>query len=90
MGDGSNVKGWGSASSPVLAGDVLIINASEECHAIIGLDRKTGRSLWRAEGVPLSNVFGTPVVTTHEGRTDLLIAVPEELWSINPETGKLR
>jgi outer membrane protein assembly factor BamB len=29
-------------------------------------------------------------VYTHEGFTDLVIAVPQEIWGLNPSTGKLR
>ncbi|MCB1274988.1 PQQ-binding-like beta-propeller repeat protein [Prosthecobacter sp.] len=80
---------WGSAASPVLVGDVLVVNASDEAQAIIGLDKKTGKVLWKAEG-QFGMAYGTPNVFQHEGVTDLVIAVPQELWGLNPETGKLR
>lgn len=90
LGKGSNNKGWGSASSPVLYKDLVIINASEESHAIYGLDKKTGKQVWKAEADILENTFGTPVLMESEGRTDLVLAVPGELWGLNPDTGKLR
>ncbi len=39
---GSRTNGWGSAASPVLYKDLLIINASVESDSLIALDRKTG------------------------------------------------
>ncbi len=90
LGTGSNEKNWGSSSSPVVYKDTVIINASEESHAIYALDKKTGRQVWKCEAGSLSYVFGTPVLATHEGRTDLVVSVPNELWGINPDTGKLR
>lgn len=90
LGKGSNFKNWGSASSPVLHKELVIINASEESHAIYGLDRKTGRQVWKAEADTLENTFGSPALVESEGRTDLVFAVPGELWGMNPDTGKLR
>ncbi len=90
VGAGSNAKGWGSASSPILVGEVLVVSASEESHAVYGFDRKTGRQLWKAEGAPLSNVFGTPAVASVGGRIEVLVSAPEELWALNPENGRLR
>jgi outer membrane protein assembly factor BamB len=90
LGAGSNQKRWGSASSPILSKDFVIISASEEGHAIVALDKKTGKEAWRATGDALEMSFGTPVLVASEGRTDLVIAVPGEIWGLNPDTGKLR
>jgi outer membrane protein assembly factor BamB len=90
LGTDSNQKRWGSASSPILYKDFVIISASEEGHAIVALDKKTGKEAWRATGDALEMSFGTPVLVESEGRTDLVIAVPDELWGVNPDTGKLR
>ncbi len=90
LGTESNGKNWGSASSPVLHKDTVIINASEESHAVYALDTKTGRQVWKAESDALEYVFGTPVISKAGGRSELLLSVPNEMWALNPETGKLR
>jgi len=90
LGTGSNAKNWGSASSPVLYKDSLIINASEESHAIYALAKNNGKVLWKSEAAALEYVFGTPALAQHGSSTDLVIAVPDELWGLNPETGKVR
>ena len=90
LGNESNQKNWGSASSPILYKDTVIISASEESHAVYALDKKTGKQLWKAEGDALSLVFGTPVISEQGGRADILLAVPNELWALNPDNGKLR
>ena len=90
LGTDSNRKGWGSASSPILYKDLVIINASEESHALVALAKKTGKIAWRAEGNALESSFGTPVLVDSEGRTDLIFSLPGELWGLNPDTGKLR
>lgn len=90
LGTDSNQKRWGSASSPILYKNFVIINASEEGHAIVALDKATGKEAWRATGDALQLSFGTPILVETEGRTDLVLAVPGELWALNPDTGKLR
>jgi outer membrane protein assembly factor BamB len=90
LGTGANQKNWGSASSPVLYKDFVIINASEESHAVYALDKKTGKQVWKAEGGGLEYVFGTPVLMETDGKAELLMALPNELWALNPDTGKLR
>ncbi len=90
LGTDSNRKGWGSGGSPILYRDFVIINASEEGHALVALEKKTGKIAWKAEGAGLASSFGTPLLVEGEGRTDLVFALPGELWGLNPETGKLR
>jgi outer membrane protein assembly factor BamB len=90
LGNQSNRMRWGSAASPILYGDKVIVNASDESRAIYALDKKTGSQLWKAEGDVLHMAFGTPALVEREGVTDLLLGVPEELWAMNPDTGKLR
>ena len=90
LGTDANAKNWGSASSPILHGNAVIISASEESHAVYALEKKTGKQIWKAEGDGLSYVFGTPVISEQGGRTDLLLALPNELWALKPDTGELR
>lgn len=91
LGRNSSNRRWGSAASPVLHQDTVIVNASDESRAIYALDKKTGSQLWKAEGDTLELAYSSPVAVEREGGiTDLVIAVPQELWALNPETGKLR
>lgn len=90
MGTGANAKNWGSAASPVLHKDTVIFTASEEAHAIIALDKQTGKEVWRAAGSALEYVFGTPAFAGSPAQPELVLALPEELWALNPDTGKLR
>lgn len=91
VGKGSDDRAWGSSSSPILAGGVLIVPAGAEARAVIGLEAETGRELWKAEGDGLGNVWGTPALSViDEKRTDVVLGAPYEIWGLNPETGKLR
>lgn len=90
LGNGSNAKNWGSAASPVLHKDTVIITASEEAHAVVALDKKTGKEVWKSTGSALGYTFGTPVLAGTPSQAELIFSLPDELWAMNPDTGKLR
>ncbi len=90
VGKESDRKGWGSGSSPILYKNLVIVNAATESQSIRGLDKKTGKEVWKAESASLEESFGTPaLVELPGGGTELTIGVPGELWGMNPDTGKL-
>lgn len=91
VGQESSNRRWGSAASPVLFEDVLIVNAAEESRAVIGLSVADGSEVWRAEYDALELCFGTPVLAEGEGGvTEAVLALPGEVWGLNPRNGKLR
>jgi outer membrane protein assembly factor BamB len=91
VGQQSSNRRWGSGASPILYRNLVIVNAAEEGRAIVALDKLTGKEVWKTEVSALELSFVTPTLVDYaDGRTDLVIAVPGELWGMNPETGKLR
>ncbi len=91
VGEESDPNKWGSSSSPVVYENTVIITASAESQAIVGLDKETGEELWRQEAKGLDNMWGTPaLVQIDDQRTDLVMRVSREMWGLDPGTGKLR
>jgi outer membrane protein assembly factor BamB len=90
VGEGLDRRGWGSASSPVLHGDLLIVPAVVEDSALIAFDKTTGKQLWKSAADGFASTWGTPILTPLDDRTDLVFSVPGEVWGFNPDTGKLR
>ena len=83
---GSKTSGWGTAASPVIYNDMVIINASVESESMRALDRKTGKEKWRAEGI--REAWNTPVIVTAEsGRKELVVAGLGDVLAFDPETG---
>ena len=83
---------WGSASSPILFKNILIVTASVESNTIFGLNSLTGEEIWKHQSDKLTSTWSTPVLVPREDddRPDLVLPVPYEFWGFNPETGKLR
>jgi outer membrane protein assembly factor BamB len=84
---GSKLHVWGSSNSPILAGNMLIINASVECGEVIGLDKTTGEPKWRVKGIKQS--WSTPgLLKTAKGKTELVVSIQGKVLGIDPATGE--
>lgn len=83
---GDKLNGWGSATSPVLYKDYLIVNASIESDSLVALDKKTGKEVWRAN---VSNEsWHAPVfVTAPDGSTEVVAARNGRVLGFNADTG---
>ena len=80
---GSKTCGWGSAASPVLYGDLVIVNASVESESLVALDRKTGQETWRVSGIKQS--WNAPVlVSTAAGKTELVLGIMGKVLGFDP------
>ena len=91
VGRQSSTRRWGSGASPILCQDMVIVNAAEESRSVLALNKLTGKEVWKAAVDSLELSFVTPVLAECAGgRIDLALAVPGELWGLNPDTGKLR
>lgn len=91
VGTGSGSRGWGTASSPILYKDFVIVTASAESEALVALNKETGQEVWRRKDAGFSGTWGTPIlVDCGKGRTDIVLAVPFKIWGFNPDDGKPR
>jgi outer membrane protein assembly factor BamB len=87
----------GPGSSPVLAGDVLVIPMDgRDVQYVIGLDKKTGDTVWKTmrstdfgdRGDEFRKAFCTPVVIDFGGRRQVVCVGAVESMSYDPATGK--
>jgi len=84
---GANTSGWGTAASPLLYQDVVIVNASVESQSLVALDRETGEEKWRVSGIRES--WNTPIIVTADsGRKELVIARHGDVLAFDPDTGE--
>jgi outer membrane protein assembly factor BamB len=91
VGKGSDRRRWGSASSPVLYENILIVPAIAESSSLVGLDKNTGKQIWKEESGSLESSWSTPLlVKVDDKKTDLVMPMGGEVWGLNPENGKLR
>lgn len=90
---GSQTNGWGSAASPVLYHDLVLINASVESESLVALDRRTGEVRWRVGGSrrpdAIREAWNTPVVATAaSGREELVVPTAGTVYAFDPLSGR--
>ena len=84
---GSRTDNWGSANSPVLYKNLVIVNASVESGSLVALDQESGSEVWRARGMRSS--WNTPVlVELPEGKQELAVSVKGQVLGFDPATGE--
>jgi len=89
VGAGSDQKRWGSASSPVLYKNMVIVNAWDESKTLYALDKKTGKEIWKKDLSETELTFSTPVLTDRkDGRAELVVVLPAQVWGLDPETSQ--
>ncbi len=83
---GDGLHGWGSASSPVLFEDLVIVNAGVESEAIIALDAATGQERWQVREI--RETWATPTIISNvAGEPELIVAMQGKVLGLDPKTG---
>jgi outer membrane protein assembly factor BamB len=91
---------WGNAASPILYGDLMILNFGPgERTFLIALDKKTGKDVWKVEepGGKLGGKgqaewlgsWSTPVIAASDGHDELVMSWPGVVKAYNPHSGEL-
>ncbi len=84
---GTNTAGFGSASSPVVCDELVFINASIESDTLYALDKKTGKVVWKMDGI--MKCWSSPCLAENErGETELIINQKFKVYGLNPQTGQ--
>lgn len=88
VGKESSNRQWGSGASPVLFGDLLIVNAADESQTVFAFDKRTGAEKWKSASAGYELTYNTPTIV--RDKNELVVAVPGELWALRADTGKLK
>lgn len=83
---GEGTSGWGSGTSPVLFGKLLLVNASIESGSLVALDKLTGKEVWRAGKINSS--WNTPLLVEGKQGIEAVVSIEGRLLSFAPNDGK--
>ncbi|MCC6367127.1 MAG: PQQ-binding-like beta-propeller repeat protein [Bryobacterales bacterium] len=88
LGPFNNANGHGS--SPILYGDMLFLLCDQDTNSfLLALDRKTGKTRWRAERPEVTRGYATPgVYAPKNGRKELIVPGAYQLISYDLLTGE--
>lgn len=74
VGDMQSRHGHGEGSSPVLYGDLLVINWDHEGKSfVVALDKETGRQRWKVKRDEVTS-WATPIVVQHADSPQLIVS----------------
>ncbi|MEL6897898.1 MAG: PQQ-binding-like beta-propeller repeat protein, partial [Planctomycetota bacterium] len=91
VGSESGPTEWGTGASPSIYKNLLLVNACDETQALIAFDRISGEEVWRVEAQLYEGSYSTPVVgQAADGSDEIVIPLSDEVWGIDPATGKLK
>ena len=83
--------GMGTGTSPILHEKVVIVQCDEEFGEksfIVGLDKKTGKELWRTPRKKIEVSWSTPLLVRTAKRAELITSGNEAIVAYDPATGK--
>lgn len=83
---GTGTAGFGSAASPVVHGDLVLVNASIESETLYAFNRHTGETVWKTG--PIRRAWTTPcVVTVPDGPAEVILNHKDEVVGYDVNTG---
>lgn len=79
----------GFCSSPVLFGDLVIINGDHDGDAyIVALNKETGEQVWKTSREHRTRSYVTPIVREIDGQWQMILSGSKCVASYDPATGK--
>lgn len=81
---GRNIT-WQNAASPVVEGDLVFVAGGGEGQALLGIDRHTGKTVWKGQDDRMTHA--TPVVSTLLGERQVVFFTQTGLVSVRPADG---
>lgn len=84
---GDKTAGFGTASSPIVFRNLVIVNGSIEGGAVFAFDRKTGKEVWKQAGIV--RTWTTPTIgDVPNGEPELIVNQKDNIYGFNPLTGE--
>jgi outer membrane protein assembly factor BamB len=79
---------WGSASSPIVYRDLLLLNVDTDADDfLLALDRRTGETAWRTERSG-SRSWPTPAIWNLAGRDEIVVSGSGRVKAYDPRDGR--
>ncbi|MGH9315138.1 MAG: PQQ-binding-like beta-propeller repeat protein, partial [Vicinamibacterales bacterium] len=82
---------WGSASSPVLYGDALVLNVDTDGEDfLLALDKRTGKTLWQTPRPNAERAWPTPVLWRTPDGDEIVVSGSGRVIGYDAKTGRER
>ena len=84
---GSKNITWQNAASPVVEGELVIVNGNSPSGTLMAFDKSTGKLAWQVEQEPMTQA--SPIVAEILGKRQVIFFTQKGLVSVEPATGKV-
>ena len=82
-------NGFGAASSPIIAGDRIVLNQDHDVDSfLMALDKRSGKTIWKTERPEFPRGFSTPVFLEVNGKKQIVVSGTLRIVGYDFETGK--
>lgn len=89
LGDMQSKHGHGEGASPVLHGDIVVVNWDHEKQSFIaGFNKRTGDELWRVARDEVTS-WATPIVYEHDSKPQLIVSGTGRVRGYELSTGRV-
>jgi len=80
---------WGSASSPILYGKLLLLNCDTDGEDfLLAVDKATGRTVWRTSRPDATRAWPTPMIWSADGADQIVVSGSGRVKAYDPKDGR--
>lgn len=80
---------WGSASSPVLYGNLLLLNCDTDGEDfLLAVDKNTGKTIWKTSRNGATRSWPTPMIWNAGGKDEIVVSGSGRVKAYDPKNGQ--
>ena len=80
---------WGSASSPVLYGEMLLLNVDTDGEDfLLAVNKNTGKNIWKTSRSDVDRSWPSPVIWNASGKDEIVVSGSGRVKSYDPKDGR--
>ncbi|HBL31347.1 MAG TPA: hypothetical protein DD490_31355 [Acidobacteria bacterium] len=85
---GARIPGWGASTSPLVEGNLLVVNAGGDANrSVIAFDKATGKPVWTSQSREAG--YSAPIAVTVGGVRQIIVFAADAVQALAPKDGKL-
>ena len=82
--------GFGSATSPMFAGDLILLNGQGKDSHLLAVKKQSGETVWTTEGTPFASDYPVPMLWKQGQTTEVIVPARGGLITFDLADGKKR
>jgi len=80
---------WGSASSPIVHGEMVLLNCDTDAEDfLLAVNKNTGKTLWKANRPGANRSWPTPMIWSNNGKDEIVVSGSGRVKAYDPKDGR--